>query len=147
MSESLDGVSVAATRQNAFEALTDGSAAAPAPSVIDAPASTVRARVMVVLGSFSEARLSHDAAAARGCGLPSVATLVGVCPITVPTSDAMKRASHALRCIMFVLPRFRVRLRIVNLDGPGGTAVSASPFGAKIGPHEAHTISPAGSRR
>jgi len=68
MSESLDGLIVAATRQNAGRlrktcpAGPDGLAPAE-PGGVNAPASTTLASVMVVCGSAIDARLSHDAAA------------------------------------------------------------------------------------
>src|SRR5438128_792539 len=68
MSESADGFSVAATRQNAGRSLTactmPGDTVAPAGiGGLNAPASTACATVIVVVGSASEARLSHDRAA------------------------------------------------------------------------------------
>src|ERR1700730_3862385 len=69
MSESLDGFSVAATRQNAGSSRkarpSAGGAATPPAGIggVKAPAPTVCARVTVVLGSVSAAKLSHDWAA------------------------------------------------------------------------------------
>src|SRR6202049_3150350 len=65
MSESVDGFSVAATRQNAGRSLTActkavGAGVPPAAmGIVNAPASTARASVIVVFGSASDARLSH----------------------------------------------------------------------------------------
>src|ERR1700722_4588772 len=66
MSESLLGRSVAATRQNAgrdFGEIGDGMN--PPPGIVNAPAATVCAEVMVVSGSARDARLSQVAALAR----------------------------------------------------------------------------------
>src|SRR5437773_9486027 len=70
MSESLDGFSVAATRQNAGR-LRKACAATAVTGVplavgggVNAPASTACARVIVVLGRVSDARLSQDRAPA-----------------------------------------------------------------------------------
>jgi hypothetical protein len=65
MSESVDGFSVAATRQNAGRPLAActkvaGAGVPPAAiGIVNAPASTARASVIVVFGSASDARLSH----------------------------------------------------------------------------------------
>ncbi len=68
MSESLDGLSVAATRQNAGRSLA-GWAAPPRPAGgVKPPAGTASARVMVASGSLIDPRLSHDPAAASGTG-------------------------------------------------------------------------------
>src|SRR5713226_9542306 len=69
ISESLIGFNVAATRQNANSVLNARAAAgaevaAPAGAGgVKAPAETVCASVIVVFGSVSDARPSHDAAA------------------------------------------------------------------------------------
>src|SRR5213593_270819 len=70
MSESLDGLSVAATRQNAGRVLAPSPPRPPprAPGCVKPPAGTVSADVIVVSGSFSEARLSHVVAAVRVTG-------------------------------------------------------------------------------
>src|SRR5258708_2896444 len=65
MSESLVGLSVAVTRQNAGRFLNGavGSPRPPPPAGgVKAPAATVAAEVIVVFGNDREARLSHDAA-------------------------------------------------------------------------------------
>src|SRR5580704_10014485 len=70
MSESVDGFSVAATRQNAGRPLTActkavGAGVPPAAmGIVNARASTTRASVIVVFGSASDAKLSHVWAAA-----------------------------------------------------------------------------------
>src|SRR4051794_26950818 len=61
MSESADGLSVAATRQNAGNA---AKAALGAGGVANAPAATGSARVMVAPGISSEASCSHNRGAA-----------------------------------------------------------------------------------
>src|SRR5438128_2097560 len=69
MSESLVGLRVAATRQNAGRprnaCAAAGGVAAPPPEIgsVNAPGPTARASVIVVLGSLSDARLSHGWAA------------------------------------------------------------------------------------
>ena len=64
MSESLEGVRVAATRQKAgtFENCEAKVVEPPDEGGIKAPAATVFADVIVVFGNLREARLSHDAA-------------------------------------------------------------------------------------
>ncbi len=61
MSESLDGFSVAATRQNAGKLIS-----VALNGVVNEPAGTACAIVIVVFGSESDARLSHVAACAGG---------------------------------------------------------------------------------
>src|SRR5580698_9012702 len=78
ISESLDGLSVAATLQYA--------------GVFPA-AATSCARVIVVSGSFSEARLSHDAAQAATA--PNVAATIRA--ILIPQSIASKSADRRRR--------------------------------------------------
>src|ERR1700681_934635 len=76
MSESLDGLSVAVTLQNARAALNVW-AAAPAPPAgagVNAPASTVRASVIVALGTVNDGRRSHDAVASSGSPVISAAS-------------------------------------------------------------------------
>src|SRR5437870_4741436 len=65
ISESLDGLSVAAMRQNAGRSRNAPPPAGPFGGVgsVNAPASTTRASVIVALGSAIDMRLSHDAAA------------------------------------------------------------------------------------
>ena len=68
MSESLDGVRVAVTRQNAGKppyiraAAADGGLPPSGTGGANAPASTATAAVIVVLDNTSDARLSHDVA-------------------------------------------------------------------------------------
>src|SRR3954452_20731524 len=64
MSESLDGVSVAATRQNAGRSVMALPRPARPPGAENAPAATGCPIVTVAFGSVSEARLSHVAASA-----------------------------------------------------------------------------------
>src|SRR5260370_39705504 len=67
MFESLDGASVAATRQKAgmFLKLAPGGVGLGG---VNSPAATGFARVMVVFGRVSEVKLSHDDAADNGRG-------------------------------------------------------------------------------
>src|ERR1700736_4399989 len=94
MSESLDGFNVAATRQNAGSALKAfaiaGEAAAPPAGVggLNAPASIVCATVIVVFGSFSDARFSHDWGAAVVARAPSMA---GAATASATMKAAIKR--------------------------------------------------------
>src|SRR3984893_6664042 len=62
MSESLEGVSVAATRQKAGRGENCEAAEPPGIGSLKAPAATVLADVIVVSGNLNEARLSHEAA-------------------------------------------------------------------------------------
>src|SRR5215472_17321810 len=66
MSESGEGVSVAATRQKVGNWLNCG-AAGPVPGRVNAPAGTGWAKVIEVYGSARDNRLSHDDAALRAC--------------------------------------------------------------------------------
>src|SRR5712691_10752933 len=66
MSESLVGFRVAATRQNAGNALNVWAAVGPPrPGAAKAPDPTTWASVMVVFGSVNDATPSHDAPTAR----------------------------------------------------------------------------------
>src|ERR1051326_7648846 len=68
MSESVVGFRVAATRQNSGRSLYGLAPPPPpcrAPGVENCPAGTTLATVIVVSGSFSAARLSHDVDANR----------------------------------------------------------------------------------
>src|SRR5207248_8224674 len=80
MSESLDGFSVAATRQNGGTLLKP-SAAAPALGGVNAPAATFCAAVIAASGRRSDDRLSHASGAASAARLTSVATIAA--PTTV----------------------------------------------------------------
>src|SRR4051812_25491680 len=69
MSDSLVGLSVAATRQKAGRSPNWAPPARPPPPAgANAPAATGSAAVIVALGSASVARLSHDAADAEEAG-------------------------------------------------------------------------------
>src|SRR6185503_13455150 len=61
MSESDQGVSVAATRQKAGNWLNCGTAG-PVPGRLNPPAGTIWAKVIEVFGSARDDKLSHDAA-------------------------------------------------------------------------------------
>src|SRR5262245_11779690 len=67
MSESDDGASVAATRQNAGRRLNCCAAAAPIPGRVKPPAGTIWAKVIEVSGGAREDKPSHDAAAVGAC--------------------------------------------------------------------------------
>jgi hypothetical protein len=64
MSESLEGLRVAATRQKAgtFENCEAAVVEPPGEGGMKAPAATLFAEVTAVFGNLREARLSHDAA-------------------------------------------------------------------------------------
>src|SRR5215510_1130495 len=66
MSESEEGLSVAATRQNAGNWL-NCCAAGPVPGGLNPPAGTICAKVIEVFGSARDDNLSHDAAALSAC--------------------------------------------------------------------------------
>src|SRR5215469_13702353 len=66
MSESDEGVSVAATRQKIGSWLNCGTAG-PVPGRVNAPAGTVCAKVIEVLGITRDDKFSHDDAALRAC--------------------------------------------------------------------------------
>src|SRR5438876_5984088 len=67
MSESDEGVSVAATRQKAGRRLNCCTAAGPIPGSVNPPAGTIWAKVIEVFGSTRDDKLWHDAAALRAC--------------------------------------------------------------------------------
>src|SRR5205807_1800901 len=73
MSESDDGVSVAATRQKAGRRLNCSIAAGPIPGRVKPPAGTSWATVIEVSWSARDDRLSQDAAAFRACPYITVA--------------------------------------------------------------------------
>src|SRR5262245_34287377 len=75
MSESLDGLSVAATRQKAGSALK-ARALPPPPGGLKAPAATACASVTDAFGSASDARVSHDVPAAWACMASTVASVI-----------------------------------------------------------------------
>ena len=110
MSESVDGVSVAATRQKAGRRLNCGTAAALAPGSVNPPAGTICARVIEVFGSAIDDNRSHGAGAlnpwpytiipTKTAHDPAVAILIryGVVVTAVhagglPTAPAGNRAS------------------------------------------------------
>src|SRR5262245_998656 len=73
MSESEEGLSVAATRQNAGNWLNCCAAAGPVPGRLNPPAGAIWAKVIEVFGSARDAKLSHDAAALSAC--PSIMSI------------------------------------------------------------------------
>src|SRR5690349_9615815 len=88
MSESLDGLSVAATRQNGGTLLKP-SAPFEAGGV-NAPAATVCAAVIAASGTRSDERLSHAAGAANAARAASVATIAAA-----TTENFMRRPPGA----------------------------------------------------
>src|SRR5262245_3970518 len=66
MSESDEGVSVAATRQKAGSCLNCDTGE-PVPGRVNSPAGTIWAKVSEVFGIVSEDKLAHDAAALMPC--------------------------------------------------------------------------------
>src|SRR6266540_805342 len=73
MSESEEGVSVAATRQNAGNWLNCCTAVGPVPGRLNPPAGTIWAMVIEVFGSARDDKLSHDAASLSAC--PSIMSI------------------------------------------------------------------------
>src|SRR5918992_2916985 len=71
MSESEEGVSVAATRQKAGKWLNCGTAA-PVPGRLNPPAGTIWAKVMEVFGSARDDKLSHAAASSAWPSIRSI---------------------------------------------------------------------------
>src|SRR5205814_541809 len=99
ISESLVGLSVAATRQNAGSSLNAAFGSLPRPRPVagaeNAPAATGCAKVIVVSGSAKEARLSHEAAnadtALRHAGIAIRATRAVIFPFSHPVSHPERR--------------------------------------------------------
>src|SRR5262249_6389431 len=91
ISESEEGVSVAATRQNAGNWLNCGSAG-PVPGRLNPPAGTSWAKAIEVFGSARDDKLSHDALASRAC-IISARRSAHDPPVTVfiASSDAVLR--------------------------------------------------------
>src|SRR5687768_2567610 len=73
MSDSLVGISVAATRQKAGRSAIGAPPRPPRPGAVNVPAATVCAAVMVTFGSFADDRLSQVAAAAGAALMASAA--------------------------------------------------------------------------
>src|SRR5438045_9628228 len=90
MSESDEGVSVAATRQKVGSWLNCG-AAGPVPGRVNAPAGTIWARVIEVFGSAKDDKLSHDGATLRVCPCVASARRSGRdAPVTLSLSCPLK---------------------------------------------------------
>src|SRR5580700_3293680 len=88
MSESLEGVSVAATRQKAGRVKNCEEAAAP-PGIgsLKAPAATVVVDVIVVSGNLNEARFSHEAAKTDDAVRQNIANVTNIrifLAVTIP---------------------------------------------------------------
>src|SRR5207253_1075828 len=93
MSESDDGVSVAATRQKAGSWLNCGTAG-PVPGRVNPPAGTIWANVIEVVESARDDMLSHDAAAVRACPSIISARRSAHDPVTIfiaPSSERLTR--------------------------------------------------------
>src|SRR5947199_8269509 len=102
MLESLDGFSVAATRQNAGRSAADASPRPPRPTGgANAPAATGWASVMVVSGSASIARLSQEAAALTGLGL--TAGIVITMAHTMATDNAVPQRRRLFPRVIVLL--------------------------------------------
>src|SRR2546423_11632531 len=94
MSESDEGVSVAATRQKVGSWLNCG-AAGPVPGRVNAPAGTIWARVIEVFGSAKDDKHSHDDAALRVCPcVVSARRSAHDPPITIFISRSSKVPTH-----------------------------------------------------
>jgi hypothetical protein len=97
MSESAEGVSVAATRQKAGNWLNCGTAG-PVPGRVNPPAGTIWAKVIEVFGSARDDRLSHDALALRVC----------------PSIISARRSAHHPPVIVFIAPSRAVLTQRAN---------------------------------
>src|SRR5689334_3206149 len=95
ISESEEGVSVAATRQKAGNWLNCGTAG-PVPGRVNPPAGTLWARVIEVFGSARDDKLSHDAGAPSAC--PSIISISA-------------RTAHDPPVIVFIAPSSEVVTR------------------------------------
>src|SRR5690242_20997013 len=86
MSESLEGFSVAATRQNSGSLLYSAAAAAGAgaPGGINSPAATFCAEVIVVFACPSDFRLSHEVAIAGEPANATIASRKAKIPARIP---------------------------------------------------------------
>jgi hypothetical protein len=69
MSESLEGVKVAATRQKAGRVENCETVVVEPPGGVKAPVATISADVIVAFGNLREARLSQDAADADAAAM------------------------------------------------------------------------------
>src|SRR5438094_1685024 len=101
MSESDEGVSVAATRQKAGSWLSCGTAG-PVAGRVNPPAGTIWANVIDVFESASDDMLSHDAAAVMAC----------------PSIMSARRTAHDPTVTIFIAPSehpTRLFLRRVDL--------------------------------
>src|SRR5262245_24272053 len=108
MSESDEGESVAATRQNAGRRLNCCSAAGLIPGRANPPAGTTSEKVIEVPASARRDKLSHDAAGLRAC------------PYTnVPSSTA-----HSPPVIILIAPSHEVVTRCRRTLDPGTAAKS-----------------------
>src|SRR5688572_25537146 len=113
MSESEEGVSVAATRQKAGNWLNCCTAAGPVPGRLNPPAGTISAKVIEVFGSPRDDKLSHDAAPLSAC--PSIMSISARRtahdpPVTVfiapcsGSSDAKATVPNPSRKVLVLLP-------------------------------------------
>ena len=111
MSESLEGVSVAATRQNAGKA--PYCRACPSDSDrpagiggAKAPAATASEAVIVTLGSDNEANVSHATAGLPATAAPTSASGMGVvdavlqAATTASTAAALNESAVVRRCVI-----------------------------------------------
>src|SRR5919198_5184914 len=93
MSESEEGVSVAATRQKAGNLLNCGTAG-PVSGRLNPPAGTIWAKVIEVFGSAKDDKLSHDAAASSA--RPSIMSI------------SARRTAHDPPVTVFIAPSSEV---------------------------------------
>src|SRR5262249_58608712 len=92
MSESGEGLTVAATRQKAGRRLNCCVAAGLIPGTVKPPAGTIWAKVIEVFGSFRDDNFSHDGAASRVCPYIIVARSAQNPPVTIlitPSSEVL----------------------------------------------------------
>src|SRR5579863_1187412 len=100
MSESLEGVSVAATRQKAGRVENcEAAEAPPAIGSLKAPAATVFADVIVVSCNLNEARLSHEAAKTDDALRQNIANVINIrifLAATIPPSPLISNMATPL---------------------------------------------------
>src|SRR5205809_4693056 len=126
MSESGEGVSVAATRQKPGRALSCSTAAGPGPGRVKPPAGTIRAKVIEVSGSARDDKLSHDAAALRACPYIIVAkTSAHDPPVTILIAPSSEVLTRPPRCVL-------THTRVRRLTPPASAARSLRRLNAAV---------------
>src|SRR5213592_2978263 len=122
MSESGEGVSVAATRQKPGRALSCSTAAGPGPGRVKPPAGTIRAKVIEVSGSARDDKLSHDAAALRVCPYMIVAkSSPHDPPVTILIAPSSEVLTRPPRCVL-------THTRVPGLSPSNASSMSRAQF-------------------